>query len=86
MTKGNSVHGERTTKPDTLLQGLGFSAEYSSPYEIQGKDALLWDAALAIEVKGCNLPLGNPGETSGDPCYPSASSEAHWLLHGSSYV
>lgn len=66
--------------------GLGFSAEYSSPFEIQGKDAPLQSAALAIEVKGCNLPLDNPGGTSGDPCYPSASSEAHWLLHGSSYV
>lgn len=40
----------------------------------------------AIKVKGRDLPLGNPEETFGDPCYLSVSSEAHWLLHGSSYV
>lgn len=39
-----------------------------------------------IKVKEHDLPLGNPEETFGDPCYLSVSSEVHWLLHGSSYV
>jgi len=41
---------------------------------------------IVIPLKGDNLPLDNPEETSEDPCYPSVSSEARWLLHGSSYV